>query len=299
MRWLIVFQAAMLLLQLAGNAEASHRRALLIGWSEYQNVEKNLVNPPVDVALMEKSLGSAGYIISKIGDESSTYKAFLEKWENFLDTIDVGDEVVVFYAGHGLDINGANYLVPSDAPKVRSTSKEEVYIKSLMNLRELVGHVANRQPLMQVWIIDACRLNPFSGSGRPFVQSAGLAKELLSPGQGNSFFLFSADYGQPAEDTLPGESASEGKGSPFSRVFAKAFEQYKSRSIIDLFSPPRGGEAFSAAKESNSTTECRNGEALVLRGVSDQRYESGANVRTGGLDKGDCQCNCEFEESFG
>ena len=94
-------------------ALAERRVALVIGNSEYQNVAR-LPNPANDSAAIAETLKSAGFDVveSKRDLKASEMRRALR---DFSDTARDADIAIVFFAGHGMEIDGANYLIPTDA----------------------------------------------------------------------------------------------------------------------------------------------------------------------------------------
>ena len=203
------------------------RRALVIGISEYQNVTK-LRNPQIDVDNMAIKLASAGYVITKVKDPDSTRDKVLLAIDAFLNSIDRGDEVVIFYSGHGVDVNGQNMIVPADSPAARDINTPYMLGQKLIAMRPVMEQIEDREPAMQVWILDACRDNPYIAGGKPFGERGGLRD---FGNRTNSYVFFATKYGQVARDTLPQDDLNAQLGSPFSRVFAKMFDSWKGRPI--------------------------------------------------------------------
>jgi hypothetical protein len=217
------------LLALASPADAE-RRALLIGIFDYQHIQK-LDNPPVDIALIGGKLAAAGYQITKITGPDTTRAKLLAAIGAFLKTIKQGDEIVVYYSGHGVDIAGDNLIVPADSPGVADVTSSYALAQNLISLRPLMAEIEDHDPAIQVWIIDACRENPYAAQGRGFATQGGLAK---LPDQTNSFVFFAANYGQVARDSLPNDPPGQHLGSPFSRTFAALFDQGKNADIDEF-----------------------------------------------------------------
>jgi hypothetical protein len=212
-----------------GSAQAT-KRAMVIGLSSYAESQRPLLNPPADIKVMSALLDDAGYKVSVIDDTQGDKASILRAWRNFVRTVDKTDEVVVFYSGHGIDVSGANYIVPNDAPLLTQDDGEAALRSSLIALRDLTEMLADRRPAVQVWIVDACRVNPFSKSGKPFTQNGGLSREAYL-NETAAAFLFSAGYGQVAQDRLRTDPPDHKMGSPFVRTFEGLFSEFKSKSL--------------------------------------------------------------------
>ena len=184
----------------AANAD---RKAFLIGISDYESLPQ-LKNPSWDIAAIRQKLESVGFKTTAVTSKAQTaQKQLLSSWGVFLKTLNKGDEVVVYYSGHGVDIRGENLLVPSDSPKADDIIGESLLRSSLISLRALVTDLEDRQLMIQVWIVDACRENPFINAGKAIGAKGGLHK--IEPEIG-SFIFLSAGYNQIAKDRLPEDS---------------------------------------------------------------------------------------------
>ena len=116
----------------------------------------------------------------------------------FRATLARGDEVVFFYAGHGVQIGNANFLLPTD---VRDGSEDQVRDESI-ELQRILDGLSERRVDLALAIIDACRDNPFSRGTRA-IAGRGLAPTSAATGQ---MIAFSAGTGQQALDRLgPGD----------------------------------------------------------------------------------------------
>lgn len=205
------------------------KRALLIGISDYKNI-RPLDNPKNDVSFLAQKLKSVGYetTIASKGDET-TRSALIDTFESFIKSIDQDDEVIVFYAGHGIEV-GENLIVPSDSPPFHKIGSKESLPKHLLGFRDFMVQIEDRSPAVHIWIIDACRENPYAGTTRDFVQKPGLGRPDTIP---NTFVLFSANYGQLAKDRLDDEEPGNNLGSPFSRSMISLFDAWKDKSISE------------------------------------------------------------------
>lgn len=132
------------------------RKALVIGNDDYPgNQLKNAVNDAAAVAAAFKSMGYTTTLVTNVRRQSMESAI-----STFAQGISHGDTAVFYYAGHGLQLNGENYLVPTDFRVAGPTEvKYEGYsLSSLLN--ELTMHGATTE----IVILDACRNNPFRGN---------------------------------------------------------------------------------------------------------------------------------------
>ncbi|MFL6665213.1 MAG: caspase domain-containing protein [Rhizobacter sp.] len=141
----------------ASSAAADERRAaLVIGNSAYKvGVLKNPVN---DAQAVAASLRGLGFDVSL--RENTSLRDMIESFRQFSVQARTAAVRVVFYAGHGVQVKGRNYLLPVDT-EIRA--EDEVPAKSA-DLTELLERLATMQQGINIVILDACRNNPFSGA---------------------------------------------------------------------------------------------------------------------------------------
>lgn len=176
----------------------SHKRiALVVGNANYQYVEK-LVNPANDAAGISAALRDEGFDIFPAND--TTHAEFDRIFEEFKTQAETADVALVYFSGHGFQLNGVNYLVPVDA---RLNDKSKIADETI-SLDTVIGEVQrrNRQTLV---FLDACRNNPLPGGGSV---NAGLAQVTAGAG------VFVAFATQPGNISYDGTSSF----SPFTKA---------------------------------------------------------------------------------
>src|SRR5262245_24660417 len=147
---------------LSGTALAETRMALVIGNSSYRAVTA-LPNPTNDATAVAGILTNAGFEVMSVtdvtqGDLRRAIRDFSNKVvEKGSDTI-----ALVFYAGHGLQVDGENFLVPIDA---RVERESDVAIET-MRLADVMNALAAVPSKVRIVMLDACRNNPFEGLSR-------------------------------------------------------------------------------------------------------------------------------------
>lgn len=206
-RWCAVALAACLWLAPL-EAWAESRIALLIGNATYQGVGA-LLNPPKDVALLSDALGKAGFkvrIETDLGGESMR-----RALRDFASDAEQADWAIVYYAGHGIEMGGQNYLVPVDA---RLQTDRDVPFETVA-LDQVLQSVEGARKLRLV-IVDACRNNPFAGQMRTSSATRSTTRGLarVEP-EGGTLVAYAAKVGQVALD-------GDGQNSPFVTALAKA-----------------------------------------------------------------------------
>ena len=190
----------------------ANRKALVIGNDSYQKVTP-LVNAREDAKVVAESLTSLGYKVSLKLDV--TEKQFKSELRTFKGQIQPGDEVAIFYAGHGVQIASTNYLLPVD---IGGQNEEEIKDEGI-SLQRLLDDMTEKNAKFTLAMIDACRDNPFKSSGRS-VGGRGLAPTTAATGQ---MIVFSAGTGQQALDKLGPNDKS--KNGLFTRVFVKEMQK--------------------------------------------------------------------------
>jgi uncharacterized caspase-like protein len=205
----LVLAVAALLLLVCQPAFAQKRVALVLGNSAYQNVAQ-LPNPVNDAVVMAATLKDAGFeIVDSRRDlpAAETRRAL----RDFADRARDADIAVVYYAGHGIEVDGANYLIPVDAKLERDT---DVYDEALS--LDLVLIAIEPAKKLRLVILDACRDNPFTKTMKRTVASRGIGQGLakVEPTSPNVLIAYSAKAGSTAAD-------GDGKNSPFTMALSK------------------------------------------------------------------------------
>lgn len=186
----------------------ANRKALVIGNDKYKHVSE-LKNATSDARAISNSLTGLGYKVSTHIDISE--KSFKQALRDFKMSVQGGDEVLVFFAGHGVQLGATNYLLPTD---IKGDSEEQVKDEAIQ-LQRILDDMQERKAKFALAIIDACRDNPFKSSGRA-LGGRGLAPTTAATGQ---MVMFSAGSGQQALDKL-GNSDTD-KNGLFTRVLLK------------------------------------------------------------------------------
>jgi uncharacterized caspase-like protein len=199
-------------------AFAGKRVALVMGNSAYQNVTR-LANPGNDSEAMAVTLRNAGFDVVDLKRDLNA-GAMRRALRDFLDSVRDADIAIVYYAGHGIEVDGINYLIPVDAVLERDIDAfdEAIPLDRLLTVIEPA-----RQ--LRLVILDACRDNPFNRSMKRTLATRAIGRglasvELSSP---NTLIAFAAKAGSTASD-------GDGKYSPFTASLVK----YLTKPGLDL-----------------------------------------------------------------
>jgi hypothetical protein len=199
---MIVWSAVAILLALAP-AAAEKRVALVIGNGAYKNASK-LANPTNDAKAIAGMLQSAGFDSVEIF-ENLGIRELRQAINDFADIARDADIAVVYYSGHGIEVNGVNYLIPVDAVLGRDTDVPyETF--SLENLVQVLEPARRLRLVM----LDACRDNPFVRSMKRTAGTRAIGRGLaaVEPTSVNTLIGFAAKAGSYALD-------GEGANSPY------------------------------------------------------------------------------------
>ena len=181
---------------------ADQRVALVIGNSNYQTAPK-LANPGNDAQSVAQLLNSAGFEVTQATDLSRN--EMVRAVQDFSDKIAArgpGAVAMIYYAGHGVQLAGENYLLPVDA-KIASPSDLD---GNSLRLVDVMGTLESIPSRMRIVVLDACRNNPF-----PEINDAGRGLAIVDAPRGSIV----------GYSTAPGMEAQDGDGnhSPYTSAF--------------------------------------------------------------------------------
>jgi uncharacterized caspase-like protein len=190
-------------------AFAENRLALVIGESAYRSVTP-LPNPANDARAMSKLLAESGFEVTTAADLSQ--KELNQEVGDFAGKIAArGPDTValVFYAGHGLQIDGENYLVPVDVDPKREA---DIPLQAV-RLNDVLNTLNSIPSKMRILLLDACRNNPFPAINQ--TAGRGLAMVDAKTGVPGTFLSYSTSPGAEAED-------GDGSDSPYTTALLTA-----------------------------------------------------------------------------
>lgn len=190
-------------------AHAENRLALVIGESAYRAVP-SLPNPANDARAMATLLTEAGFTVTTASDLSQ--RELNQKVGDFTAEIAAkGPDTValVFYAGHGLQIDGENYLVPVDVDPKREA---DIPLQAI-RLNDIINTLNSVPTKSRIVLLDACRNNPFPALNGTV--GRGLALVDTKTGAPGTFLSYSTSPGAEAED-------GQGTDSPYTTALLTA-----------------------------------------------------------------------------
>jgi hypothetical protein len=199
-----------LVISAASSAHAEKRVALVIGNSAYAKVSA-LPNPANDAKALGELLTNAGLdvVVTKTDLDLTSMRRTLRE---FADLARDADVVIVFYAGHGIEVNGINYLVPVDAVLERDIDVEDETI-SLDRITRIIEPARH----LRMVILDACRDNPFASGMKRTIANRSIGRGLAQvdvSGVADTLVAFAAKAGSTAAD-------GDGAHSPFTAALLR------------------------------------------------------------------------------
>ncbi len=210
------------------NPTNQKRKAVVIGMSDYIGNSRldNTLNDARDIATVFTQLGFEVTLLEN--NDLRNFKTNLGAW---FRNIEANDMAVLYYAGHGIEVNGINYLIPVDAD---IASEADVEYNTL-NVNWLLSSFDYAKVGMKLLILDACRNNPFKRSWSRGTENSGLAQLAAPKG---TYIAFAASPGFTAEDG--------GKYNLRNGVFTHYLKQEilkEGASINEIFDNVTGGVA--------------------------------------------------------
>lgn len=192
----VMFGALALVAVLTAPALSQKRSALLIGNNAYIDVSQ-LATAVSDARAVGETLKKLGFTVTVA--ENQTRLDMSRTLLAFDKSIEPGDVALFFFAGHGFEIHGQNYLLPTDVPSVRE-NEEELLRDASIPVERIIDRMQARGARIVMLVLDACRDNPFERTGtRGLRGPGGLAP--MTPAEG-VFVVYSAGAKQKALDRL-------------------------------------------------------------------------------------------------
>lgn len=219
-------------------AEASGRRvAIAIGINAYQG--SPLRSPVHDAQTFGEELARFGFDVTVVRDPGTA--AFTRALERFIEEARGADMAVVYYSGHGLQVNGVDYFIPRDA---NFGSDLSLFRRELMSVNSVLARLDQAGVRFRVVITDACRSNPFLANG-------GMAFEHALTVAGLNESLALGTHAVAAYSSAPGQNSQDWHGtlglSLYTAGLVEAMRRHDRIEIRDLLQEARGMTQKTAA----------------------------------------------------
>jgi len=201
---------AVLVFSVIGQAAFADKRvALVIGNSAYQNVPR-LTNPANDATAIGEMFRAAKFDVVEARRDLGIVE-MRRLLRNFSDKSRDAEIAVIYFAGHGIEVDGINYLIPTDAVLER---ERDAFDEAIQLDRAL--QAIEPAKTLRLVILDACRDNPFQRTMKRAVASRTLERGLatVEPTKPNTLIAFAAKGGSTADD-------GNGPNSPFTTALLK------------------------------------------------------------------------------
>ncbi len=207
--WLLSFGLLVLLMPLRLEA-LENRVALVIGNSAYQHVS-DLSNPANDAEDISASLRRIGFEVTE--SLNLDYNGMRIALRDFAETAAAADVALVYFAGHGIEIENTNYLIP-----VNATLKSDRDVEfEAIRLDAIVNAIADA-PGLKIVLVDACRNNPFLAQMTRVSATRSVGRGLAAVEPGGVVVGYAARGGTLAQD-------GEGRNSPYAQALLEQIEQ--------------------------------------------------------------------------
>jgi Caspase domain len=194
-------------------APAEGRHALVIGIDAYRDITP-LQKAVGDAEALKATLEDLGFTVDLVLDADR--RALNRAVSEFQSKLAPGDTALIHFSGHGVELDGQNYLLPADIPSPKSGQQDFIKAEAI-SLGDLMQRVASSGAATRIFIVDACRDNPFAQAGsRGVGGTRGLTRVEAPAG---TFVLYSAGYNQTALDRL--NDADSEPTSVYTRVLTK------------------------------------------------------------------------------
>ncbi|MDQ0471323.1 caspase family protein [Labrys wisconsinensis] len=195
---------------------AEGRVAFVVGNNLYSNLGKDqqLERAVNDARAVGDALIGDGFEV--IRGENLTRSELNSKFFEFIHRIQPGDLAFFYFAGHGVAIDGGNFILPSDVPAPRAGDEKLIAAQSIGE-EDIIADLHEKGARVSILVLDACRNNPFR---RPGLRSVGLDRGLArTPDVQGVFSIYSAGFGQTALDSL--SDSDTDPNSVFTRVLVR------------------------------------------------------------------------------
>jgi hypothetical protein len=251
---------------LVNRGPASSRVALVIGIDHYRNLGpgEQLQRAQSDAIAVAAKLRALGY--DTILDTDATREKIYADLALAVSKVKPGGAAFFYFAGHGISIRaanyleGANYLVPSDAPRPSQKSLSSFEYSSVP-VQSIIEQFRRSGARISVLVLDACRNSPFQGQQELENTSASEGPSANDQG-GDYYVLYSAAEGQLALDSLP--NGDDDPNSVFARIFLRNLSD--DMRLQDLTRSVQSGVAMLSSDKQTPTPYSGTDARLTISG---------------------------------
>lgn len=223
----------------ADNVGGERRIALIIGNGIYDDSELSLNNPVNDALDMSNKLRDLQFEV--IGSNNLNKQSLEREFKNLPSYLSDAKVFLFYYAGHGVQVDGENYLVPVDARISKTDDIKERAVNLRLLLTELQGQSSGGRERINIIILDACRNNPFNIS-QPLMRELGGQRTVRSTSQGlakieiseltNTLIAYSTQTDSLASDGV-------GRNGLYTASLLAEIDR-KGRKLLEVFQQVRG-----------------------------------------------------------
>jgi formylglycine-generating enzyme required for sulfatase activity len=250
----IILAVILLLAAMVPSAAQVKRVALVIGMNNYQHLS-SLINPVPDAKAIAAGLKAHGFEVSEYYNLDRA--DLLDALEKFKREADGAEVALVYYAGHGMEVDGKNVLAPTDM-EVSCENKAALRSVALEQLFD----AASPAP-QQIVLLDACRNNPFPQCPKRGISGSGF-RGLSLVGEADRTLLI-------ANATLSGNLAADGEPgahSPFATALIKNFNEYPRAYFGDLLNMTAADVRVASRGEQIPEITARGGSPRICLDVT-------------------------------
>jgi hypothetical protein len=250
----IILAVILLLAAMVPSAAQAKRVALVIGMNNYQHLS-SLINPVPDAKAIAAGLKAHGFEVSEYYNLDRA--DLLDALEKFKREADGAEVALVYYAGHGMEVDGKNVLAPTDM-EVSCENKAALRSVALEQLFD----AASPAP-QQIVLLDACRNNPFPQCPKRGISGSGF-RGLSLVGEADRTLLI-------ANATLSGNLAADGEPgahSPFATALIKNFNEYPRAYFGDLLNMTAADVRVASRGEQIPEITARGGSPRICLDVT-------------------------------
>jgi formylglycine-generating enzyme required for sulfatase activity len=229
---LLAWLSAVLAGLVSAPALAEKRVALVVGNSAYRNVGR-LDNPANDAKLLSETLRALGFTLVGGGAQLDLDKAAFDRTVQAFGAQLAGADVGLFYyAGHGVQVRGANYLIPVDANPTKEADVDFQMVDTNLVLRQMEGAGTR----LNIVILDACRNNPFGGRSLAVARGRDAENDRMRDTGGGLAQMKAPEGTLISFATQPGSVAQDGAdgNSPYTKALAETIRK-PGLGIFDAF----------------------------------------------------------------